>query len=52
MDNQKPTADKFEVGVVQKNAQGKVIQRTVDGDELEKIIKDAKIHEMKAADKK
>ena len=52
MDNQKPTADKFEVGVVQKLPCGKVIQRTVEGEELEKIIKDAKIHEMKAADKK
>lgn len=52
MDNQKPGADKFEVGVVQKDSQGRVVQRAVDGEELEKIIKDAKIHEMKANDKK
>ncbi len=52
MDTQKPTCDKFEVGVVHKSPDGRVVQRTVDGPELDKIIADAKIHEMKAADKR
>lgn len=52
MDTQKPTGDKFEVGVVQRDDAGKVVQRTLGVAELDRIIKDAKIHEMKAADKK
>ena len=52
MDTMKPTADKFEIGVVHKDSQGRLVQRMVDGAELEKIITDAKIVEMKQADKK
>jgi 20S proteasome subunit alpha 3 len=52
MDAQKPTAEKFEIGVVQKDAQGKLVQRMVSGAELDKIIVDAKIHEMLAAEGK
>ena len=52
MDAMKPTADKFEIAVVQKDGEGNVIQRKVEGAELEKIIVDAKIVEMKANDKK
>jgi len=34
MDSNAPTADKFEIMVMQKDANGKVIQRRVEGDEL------------------
>ena len=52
MDALKPTADKFEIGVVHKDAHGNLVQRKVEGAELEKIIADAKVVEMKANDKK
>jgi 20S proteasome subunit alpha 3 len=34
MDSNAPTADKFEIMVMQKDANGNVIQRRVEGDEL------------------
>jgi 20S proteasome subunit alpha 3 len=52
MDTMKPTADKFEIGVVQKDSQGNLVQRKVEGAELERIITEAKVVEMKANDKK
>ena len=52
MDAQKPTSANFEVGVVHKGKDGKLVQRMVTGAELDKIIVDAKIAEMIAADGK
>ena len=52
MDTMKPTADKFEIGVVHKDANGNLVQRKVEGAELERIITEAKVVEMKANDKK
>jgi len=52
MDDMKPTPSKFEIGIVTRDKNGAVVQRSVEGAELEQIIKDAKIHEMKANDKK
>ena len=52
MDTVKPTPDKFEIGVVHKDSQGKLVQRKVEGAELERIITEAKVFEMKANDKK
>lgn len=52
MDAMKPTADRFEIGVITKDSQGNCVQRKVEGAELEQIIVDAKIVEMKANDKK
>lgn len=52
MDAMKPTADRFEIGVVTKDLEGNCMQRKVEGFELEQIITDAKIVEMKANDKK
>jgi 20S proteasome subunit alpha 3 len=52
MDAMKPTADRFEIGVVTKDAHGNCVQRKVEGAELEQIILEAKIVEMKANDKK
>lgn len=52
MDALKPTADKFEIGVVTKDSAGNLVQRKVEGAELEQIIVDAKVVEMKANDKK
>ena len=34
MDSNAPTADKFEVAVMQKDANGNLVQRRVEGDEL------------------
>ncbi len=52
MDTVKPTADKFEIGVVTKDSHGNLVQRKVEGAELERIITEAKVFEMKANDKK
>lgn len=52
MDAMVPTADKFEIGVVHKDAGGNLVQRKVEGSELEKIIADAKVVEMRANDKR
>ena len=52
MDVMKPNADKFEVGIVTRGKDGQVIQREVVGAELDAIIKEGKIHEMKEKDKK
>lgn len=43
MDATSPNPDMFEVGVMQKDSTGKVIQRKIEGDELKKILEDSKI---------
>ena len=48
----KPTEANFEVGVLHKDAKGNIVQREVTGSELDKIIADGKIWELKAKDKK
>ena len=52
MDAMKPTEANFEVGILQRDSRGNIIQREVTGAELDKIIADGKIWEMKANDKK
>eukprot|EP00350_Pseudokeronopsis_sp_OXSARD2_P002583 CAMPEP_0170541348 /NCGR_PEP_ID=MMETSP0211-20121228/1101_1 /TAXON_ID=311385 /ORGANISM="Pseudokeronopsis sp., Strain OXSARD2" /LENGTH=245 /DNA_ID=CAMNT_0010844037 /DNA_START=11 /DNA_END=748 /DNA_ORIENTATION=+ len=43
MDMTTPDESKFEIGVVQLNAEGKLIQRRVQGEELQKIFTEGKI---------
>jgi 20S proteasome alpha/beta subunit len=43
MDATSPNPDMFEVGVMQKDANGNLIQRKIEGDELKKILEDNKI---------
>ena len=45
MDSNTPSVDKFEVGVMCKDANGKVVQRRIEGDELQKILEEAKVFE-------
>ena len=45
MDSTAPSADKFEIGVMQKDASGKVIQRRIEGAELKSILDEAKVFE-------
>ena len=45
MDMNVPSADKFEIGIVTKDEEGSVIQRRVEGEELQKILTDAKVFE-------
>ena len=45
MDAHKPDASRFEISVVQKNANGEVVQRAIEGQELQKILEDAKVYE-------
>lgn len=52
MDTVKPQPDKFEIGVVTRDEHGNVVQRAVEGAELEQILAEAKIDELKAAEKK
>jgi hypothetical protein len=47
MDTTTPNADKFEIAIVTKDEHGAVIQRRVEGDELNKILEEAKIFEVK-----
>jgi hypothetical protein len=47
MDTAVPNADKFEISVIQKDDLGHIIQRRIEGDELNKILNEAKIFEDK-----
>ena len=51
MDMASPDANKFEMGVLTRDGSGRVIQRLVEGDELQKILTDAKIFEQKSEKK-
>ena len=43
MDATSPNPDMFEVGVMQKDANGNVIQRKIEGEELKHILENNKI---------
>ena len=45
MDLSKPDADRFEIGVITKDSAGAVVQRNVEGDELNAILENSKIFE-------
>ena len=47
MDTTTPNADKFEITVLHKNEHGELVQRRVEGEELNKILDEAKIFEVK-----
>jgi hypothetical protein len=47
MDTTSPNADKFEIGILTKDATGQVIHRRVEGAELNKILDEAKVFEEK-----
>ena len=47
MDTATPNADKFEIAVITKDERGEIIQRKVEGEELNKILDDAKVFENK-----
>ena len=41
----RPSPEKFEMGVVTRDAAGKVIQRRVEGEELSQLLTDARVFE-------
>jgi 20S proteasome subunit alpha 3 len=45
MDTATPTENKFEVGVITRDENGVVHQRRIEGDELKKILDEAKVFE-------
>ena len=45
MDMTVPDANKFEIGILTRDDKGKVIQRMVEGAELQKILTEAKVFE-------
>ena len=45
MEVNKPDSKRFEIGVVTRDQDGKVVQRRVEGAELDKILADAKVFE-------
>jgi hypothetical protein len=47
MDTATPNADKFEIAVITKDEKGNVVQRRIEGEELSKILDEAKIFEVK-----
>ena len=51
MDIHKPDAERFEIGVITRDGDGKVVQRNVEGDELNKILEDSKVFDEEEAKK-
>ena len=47
MDTATPNAEKYEIAVIQKDAHGNIVQRRVEGEELNKILEEAKVNEIK-----
>lgn len=47
MDTTTPNADKFEIQIITKNEQGELVQKRVEGEELNKILEEAKVFEDK-----
>ncbi len=47
MDTTAPNPDKFEIAVIHKNEHGELVQRRVEGEELAKILDEAKVFEVK-----
>jgi hypothetical protein len=47
MDTAAPNADKYEIAVVTKDEHGQIVQRRIEGEELNKILEEAKIFEIK-----
>ena len=45
MDTATPNPDKFEIGIITKDKNGAIVQRRVEGDELKKILDEAKVFE-------
>jgi len=45
MDTATPDANKFEIQIITKNDEGHIIQRRVEGQELNKILEEAKVFE-------
>ena len=48
MDATSPNADKYEIGILHKDSDGNLVQRRVEGAELQKILEEAKVFEKKA----
>lgn len=46
MDTNKPDASKFEIGVVTRDAEGKIVQRLIEGQELQGLLESAKVFDM------
>jgi hypothetical protein len=47
MDMSSPDASKFEIGVITKDSEGRIVQKRIEGAELNKILEDAKVAEIK-----
>lgn len=47
MDTTAPNADKFEIAIITRDGEGNVVQRRVEGDELNKILEDAQVFDVK-----
>ena len=45
MDMNRPNAERFEIGVITKDAAGKVVQRRVEGAQLTELITQARVFE-------
>ena len=48
MDSATPSADKYEIGVMQKDKDGNLVQRRIEGEELKAILDKAKVFEQAA----
>jgi len=45
MDTATPNENKFEIGVITKDEHGQIVQKRVEGDELKRILDEAKVFE-------
>ena len=52
MDMTKPSAEKFEIGVITRDASGSVVQKRLAGGELENLLTEARVFEDIANSKK
>ena len=52
MDMTKPDANKFEIGVITRDGAGSVVQRRVEGAELQNLLTEARVFEDIEASKK
>ncbi len=45
MDMNKPTAERFEIGLITRDASGQVVQKRLEGAELDQMLSEAKVFE-------
>lgn len=45
MDMARPSPEKFEIGIISRDAAGKVVQKRLEGEELSQLLSEARVFE-------